>query len=74
MVTLDVLKTLEFNVQTLKSGVVVQTHDALGDSGLLFVRGAAGVIKGLVQPAFLPNDFDKVPAQPTVSRVCSCCA
>ena len=62
LVTLHILKVLPFNVQTLKSGVVIQAdHDHAGsNTGLLFVRGAAGVIKSLVQPGFLPKDFDKV--------------
>lgn len=60
MVTLRILKVLEFNVQTLKSGVVVQERRASGDDALLFVRGAAGVIKGLVQFASLPTNFDQV--------------
>ena len=61
MVTLDILRVLEFSVQSLKSGVVVQDRHT-GSAGLLFVRGAAGVIKSLVEPASLPKDFDKVRA------------
>lgn len=63
MTTLHILKVLEFNVQTLKSGVVVRDSHALGSNGLLFVRGAAGVIKGLAHPTSLPPDFDQVRLQ-----------
>lgn len=59
LVTLNILKVLPFNVQTLKSGVVVKAKHG-PDAGLLFVRGAAGVIKSMVQPGSVPQDFDKV--------------
>ena len=65
--TLKILKVLEFNVQTLRSGVVVRDR---GDAGLLFLRGSAGVIKSLVQPASIPSDFDQVTAAYTVSDGC----
>lgn len=52
--TLHILRVLEFKVQSLKSGVVLQDSSAFSNQGLLFVRGAPGVIKGLVQPASLP--------------------
>lgn len=64
--TLKILKVLEFNVQTLKSGVVVHDSHGRGDEGLLFVRGAAGVIKSLVQHSSLPSDFDQVITAETV--------
>ena len=60
MAVLHILKTLAFNSQTLKSGVVVQSDDADPDSALLFMRGAPGVIKNLVEDASLPTDFDRV--------------
>ena len=60
MATLTVLHVLEFNSQTLKSGVVVTSDDAPPGGALLFVRGAPGAIKGLVRPASVPADFDQV--------------
>ena len=60
MATVKMLHVLEFNSQTLKSGVVVLSDDAPPGGGLLFVRGAPGAIKGLVRPASVPQDFDQV--------------
>ena len=60
MATVKMLHVLEFNSQTLKSGVVVLTDDAPPGGALLFVRGAPGAIKGLVRPASVPKDFDQV--------------
>ena len=57
---LTILKVLEFNTQTLKSGVVVRPDDADAGDALLFVRGAPGVIRALVKPESLPPDFHKV--------------
>ena len=60
MATVKMLHVLEFNSQTLKSGVVVLSDDAPPGGALLFVRGAPGAIKGLVRPASVPQDFDQV--------------
>ena len=34
--------------------------DALPGSALLFIRGAPGIIKDLVQPSSVPVDFEQV--------------
>ena len=34
--------------------------DALPGSALLFIRGAPGIIKDLVQPSSVPADFEQV--------------
>lgn len=52
MASLQILKVLEFNAQTLKSGVVAHDSRERAGVGLLFVRGAAGVIESCT--AFLP--------------------
>ncbi|KAL0023496.1 hypothetical protein WJX79_002152 [Trebouxia sp. C0005] len=57
---LTITKTLEFSSQTLRSGVVVMADDALPGSALLFIRGAPGIIKDLVQPSSVPVDFEQV--------------
>ncbi len=57
---LTIAKTLEFSSQTLRSGVVVMADDALPGSALLFIRGAPGIIKDLVQPSSVPADFEQV--------------
>ena len=57
---LTITKTLEFSSQTLRSGVVVTADDALPGSALLFIRGAPGIIKDLVQPSSVPADFEQV--------------
>ncbi len=56
----SILRVLEFNPETLKSGSVVQSTDAPPGSALLFVRGAPSVIKELVEPDSVPQDFDQV--------------
>lgn len=56
----SILRVLEFNPETLKSGSVVLSEDTPPGSALLFVRGAANVIKHLVQPTSVPPDFDQV--------------
>jgi magnesium-transporting ATPase (P-type) len=57
---LTITKTLEFSSQTLRSGVVVMADDALPGSALLFIRGAPGIIKDLVQASSVPADFEQV--------------
>ena len=57
---LNIAKTMDFSSQTLRSGAVVMSDDALPGTALLFVRGAPGVIKGLVDPSSVPADFDQV--------------
>ncbi len=57
---LTITKALEFSSQTLRSGVVVMADDALPGSALLFIRGAPGIIKDLVQPSSVPADFEQV--------------
>ncbi|DBA98830.1 TPA: hypothetical protein ACH3X1_014592 [Trebouxia sp. C0004] len=57
---LTITKTLDFSSQTLRSGVVVLADDALPGSALLFIRGAPGIIKDLVQPSSVPADFDQI--------------
>ena len=41
----------------------MQSSDAAPQSALLFVEGAPGIIKKMVQTASLPLDFDKVDRQ-----------
>lgn len=62
MVRLKILKVLEFNPRTLKSGVVVRADDSPADGALLFMRGAPMAIKqmGMGIAASLPADFDMV--------------
>ena len=62
MVQLKILKILEFNSQTLKSGVVVRADDGPTGGSLLFLRGAPLAIKqtGMGIAASLPADFDAV--------------
>ena len=60
LATLDILKVLEFNTQTLKSGALVRARDADPNSALLFLRGAPGVIKSMVGSQSVPMDFDQV--------------
>ena len=59
-VKLDIVKVLDFSSQTLRSGVVVLSSDAPRNSGLLFLRGAPSVIRGLVDSDSVPTDFDQV--------------
>ena len=56
----SILRVLEFNPETLKSGSVVLSEDTPPGSALLFVRGAANVIKHLVHLTSVPPDFDQV--------------
>ena len=62
---LVIIKTLEFSSHTLRSGVVVLADDALPGSALLFLRGAPGMIKDLVQPSSVPANFDQVSCDPS---------
>ena len=62
-VALRILKVMEFSSQNLSSGVVVQSSDAAPRSALLFLRGAPGVIKAMVQTASVPLNFDQVNSQ-----------
>ena len=57
---LTIEKTLEFSSQTLRSGAVVMSDDAPPGTALLFVRGAPGTVKALVDPSSVPADFDQV--------------
>ena len=57
---LTIAKTLEFSSQTLRSGAVVMSDDAPPGTALLFVRGAPGTVRGLVDPSSVPADFDQV--------------
>lgn len=67
-VRLHILKVLEFNAQTLKSGVVVRNNVR---GGLLFLRGAPMAIRNMGNGinATVPADFDQ-------ARPCTllCCA
>lgn len=62
MVRLSILKTLEFNPQTLKSGVVVRSGQCSTQEALLFMRGAPMAIKttGMGILASVPADYDEV--------------
>ena len=64
----SILRVLEFDPETLKSGTVVLSDDASSGSALLFVRGAPSVIQDLVQPASVPNDFNQVSYQYYLTR------
>ena len=57
---LTILKSFEFNSQLLMSGAVVTSTDLPATTGLLFVKGAHAAIKGLIQPALLPVDYEQV--------------
>ena len=59
MVLMSIVKVLEFSSQTLRSGVVVLADDRPQGSALLFLRGAPAVIRGLVDAATVPADFDQ---------------
>ena len=43
-----------------RSGVVVWADDAPQGTALLFLKGAPTVIKDLVQPESVPEDFNEV--------------
>ena len=59
-VRLSIVKVMEFTSQTLRSGVVVFSDDAPEGSALLFLRGAPAIIRGLVQAASVPRNFNEV--------------
>lgn len=44
----------------IRSGVVVWADDAPKGTALLFLRGAPTVIKDMVQPESVPQDFHEV--------------
>lgn len=50
----------QFEALLCRSGVVVWADDAPNGTALLFLRGAPTVIKDLVQPESVPEDFDEV--------------
>ena len=58
--TLKIVKVLEFSSQTLRSGVVVLASDGLPNTARLFIRGAPAVIRDIVQPSSLPDNFNEV--------------
>ena len=64
---LTVVKTLEFSAQTLRSGIVVLTDDVAPRSALLFLRGAPGPIRDLVDPASVPDNFEEVSPYPSLN-------
>ena len=47
-------------LHAIRSGVVVWSDDAPKGTALLFLRGAPAVIKDLVQPESVPEDFNQV--------------
>ena len=55
---LSILKVLQFSSQTMRSGVVVSEAPS-STVAMLFLRGAPAVIRGLVNPATVPEDFDE---------------
>ncbi|KAL0027251.1 hypothetical protein WJX77_006828 [Trebouxia sp. C0004] len=57
---LSIAKVMDFTSQTLRSGVVVWSDDGPKDSALLFLRGAPAVIRDMVQPNTVPQDFNQV--------------
>ncbi len=57
---LSIAKVMEFTSDTLRSGVVIWADDAPRGSALLFLRGAPAVIRDLVQPSTVPEDFTQV--------------
>lgn len=60
VVSLRVLRVLDFDSQTLKSGVVVTSDDAPVDSAFLFIKGAPSVIKDTVLAASVPSNYEQV--------------
>ena len=64
---LTIQRTLEFSSQTLRSGVVAVSDDSPARTALLFIRGAPGLIKELVQPSSVPENFEQV--QPEIHDV-----
>ena len=59
---LTIAKVMEFTSQTLRSGVVVFADDTPKDTALIFLRGAPTVIRDLVQPSSVPENFQQVSA------------
>lgn len=64
---LSIAKVMEFTSQTLRSGVVAWADDGPPGSALLFLRGAPAVIRNMVQPASVPQDFNQVCSQACVT-------
>ena len=60
MVNLSILRVLDFNSQTLKSGVVITSDDAPDGSALIFIKGAPNVIKDTVMASSVPSNFEQV--------------
>ena len=60
MVNLSILRVLDFNSQTLKSGVVITSDDAPDGSALIFIKGAPNVIKDTVMASSVPSNYDQV--------------
>ena len=54
------VRVFEFSSHSLRSGAVVIPSDVSDGSGLLFLRGAQGVIRSLVRQESVPPDFDEV--------------
>ncbi len=57
---LSTAKVMDFTSKTLRSGVVVWSDDGPRGSALLFLRGAPAVIREMVQPNTVPEDFNQV--------------
>ncbi|DBA94075.1 TPA: hypothetical protein ACH3X1_001723 [Trebouxia sp. C0004] len=57
---LSIAKVMDFTSQTLRSGVVVWSDDGPRGSALLFLKGAPAMIRDLVQPNTVPQDFNQV--------------
>ena len=57
---LQLLRSFEFNSQSLKSGALIISDDGPQNGGLLFVKGAHTAIKALCTPKSLPEEFDEV--------------
>ncbi len=57
---LSIAKVMDFTSQTLRSGAVVWSDDGPRGSALLFLRGAPAVIRDMVQPSTVPQDFNQV--------------
>ena len=86
---LSIAKVMDFTSQTLRSGVVVWSDDGPRGSALLFLRGAPAVIRDMVQPNTVPQDFNQVSSDyclvrwipiallssaPFCMQSCHCCA
>ena len=57
---LSILRVFSFQSHTLRSGAVVLSDQGPPGTALLFLKGAPDVIKGMVQPASVPPDFQQV--------------